>query len=359
MSEEGRRRLSRARAALEAGRADAAVREARLAVAASPTAEGFAVLARAFLAEGRPQEALDAASSGLGLRPDSEWLHRLRGTALLRLKRSAEALEAVDESLRCFADGGQAHYLRSLVLASLKRLPEAQESAERAVALDPQSAANLAQLADVHLAAGRHARAEALYRQSLSLEPTNAECLNNLGVALERQKRLEEAAMAYKSAFLLDPRLEVAKRNTHGAVHKLVGPAGMTVLAVVAIQALVRIGGALGAAAGGLALVVLAVALAVRHVRRRRALERLAEREPQLHGIYLRIDQEMRGRGRLRRRRAAAVAFALLALLMARSAWAGPSAAPGSLLRRALVCGVVVLLAGAAAWALWRRPKGA
>ena len=63
------------------------------------------------------------------------------------------------------------------------------------------------------------------------MDPNDAEALNNLGVSLENQGNLRDAALAYKSAVLLDPTWKTAKNNTTSAVDRyLATGSGITVL---------------------------------------------------------------------------------------------------------------------------------
>ncbi len=54
--------------------------------------------------------------------------------------------------------------------------------------------------------------------------------LNNLGVALEGQSKIKDAALAYKAAVLIDPSLEIAKVNAKNAIHQYVHIGGGALL---------------------------------------------------------------------------------------------------------------------------------
>ncbi len=298
--------IGRARAALDVGRLDEAERAARGALAVDPAAEeGHALLARVHLQRGAHDEALRTAEAGIGATPDSEWLHRLRALALSAMGRGDEARAAADEAVRLAPDLAPAHYVRSVVLEAMKALPEARESAERAVELDPEDASYHAQLGDLCLARDP-ARAERHYRESLALDPERAATLNNLGVALNAQKRTRDAALAFRSAVILDPSLTVAKQNTHASVRKLAGGGTLFAVAIGVTQGarlLERIGRGASESLRWVALaVVLAGAAATWGIwfwRRTAGIRRLAETDPQLHAIYVRLEADRKA-GRLR-----------------------------------------------------------
>lgn len=300
--------LSRARAALEVGRSEEAERCARGALAADPGAvEAHALLARALLAAGRWDDGVAAAEAGLAVAPEEEWLHRLRALLLRAAGRHEDALASADEAARLAPDLSEAHLVRSYVLESLKRIPAAREAAERAVALSPDDAGAHAQLGDLWLEKDP-ARAERSYREALSLDPERAMTLNNLGVALGKQERKREAALAFRSAVMLDPTLTVAKQNAHGSVRRLAS-GGTLLVAVIGVTQGAKLFGRLArhtasspALQYGLlaaALVGLAATWGIWWWRRTVGMRRLAETEPLLHGIYERLEADRKA-GRLK-----------------------------------------------------------
>ncbi len=307
MSEPGfEERIERARAALEVGRLDEAERGARGALAVDPAAEeGHALLARVHLSRGAHAEALRATEAGIGATPDSEWLHRLRALALSAMGRRDEALAAADEAVRLGPDLAPAHHVRSVVLEAMKDLPEARAAADRAVELDPEDARYHSQLGDLWLA-GDPARAERHYRESLALDPSRASTLNNLGVALNAQKRTRDAALAFRSAVILDPTLTVAKQNTHASVRRLAGGGALFAVAMGVTQGarlLERIGRGASESMRWIALAVVLAGIAatwgIWFWRRTAGIRRLAETDPQLHAIYVRLEADRKA-GRLR-----------------------------------------------------------
>ena len=72
---------------------------------------------------------------------------------------------------------------------------------------DPPTARVWYDLGNVHLAAGDPAGAERLYREAIARDPRDAAVHLNLGIALQRQSRRDEAATSYAEALRLDPTL--------------------------------------------------------------------------------------------------------------------------------------------------------
>ena len=303
MSEPGLQTLlGRADAALTLGRAEEAERAARGALAIEPAnPTGHALLTRALLLQAKAEEALRAAEAGVGACPDSEWLHRLRALSLRKLGKNREALAAADEAVRIAPDVPETHHARSLVLEALKRKAEAREASERAISLAPHEAPYHAQLGDLWVDTDA-AVAEGHYRESLRLDPSSAAVLNNLGVALLRQKQTREAALAFRSAVLLDPTLEVAKQNTHASARRLLGGgAALSMFFVItnAARLVSHVDGDLRPAGAGLALLLIVVGGTIWFVRKHLRMKRLAEEEPQLHAIYVTLEAERKA-GRLK-----------------------------------------------------------
>ncbi len=230
--------------------------------------------------------------------------------AHLAAGRLDEALAAADEALRSLGQGGEddgrrLRVLRAGTLLELGRVLEARAAAEAAVEAAPESADAHAILGDTWLA-DDPARAEARYRKSLALEPGQPRVLNDLGVALIRQRRRAEAAQAFRAALRLDPALVMARRNVFGASHPIRLAPWHGILAAVlwlAGTALLVAGGVLdgagGARAGRMGLVFLALSVAAAAWTWRVGRRRLAAEDPSLLALQFETLVEMKA-GRLR-----------------------------------------------------------
>ena len=302
---------ARAEAALQLSRWDDAAREAALMIAAEPEdSTGYAMLARAHLGKEEYGEALKLAEAGLVHDPDREWLHRLRCHALRLQGRLAEALEAADTSVRLLPDAAEAHAVRGSVLAGLKRPRDAEAAYAKALELDPDDAALHRELGDLFLKSDP-AKAEACYRRSLAIDASDAVTLNNLGAALNRQKRSDEAALAFKSAILADPTLRVAKQNAHSTINSRLGAVAGVCAVVYALSMVPRtlLKGPIRELDGaGFAVAVVVVMALIaggfwawrryRQDERAANLEKLKARDPQLHAIFVKLEADKR-EGRL------------------------------------------------------------
>lgn len=191
--------LSLAEAARILGRPIDAVAWAEAAVRAQPErAEGWSVLALAFIAAGRTEDGYAAAAEALrrtggggsgdggsgGGGSGAIQAHRAQALARLRRGQLAEAAAACDEALR-LADG----------------------AAQPAQAVRQAQAETLGTLALVRMLEGRAEEAEALFRRALSHRPVLPEILGNHASLLARLGRDEEALEQAEQAVALRPRL--------------------------------------------------------------------------------------------------------------------------------------------------------
>jgi tetratricopeptide (TPR) repeat protein len=290
--------LSRAETLLALRRWVDAERASREALAGDPASErGHAVRSLALAGQGRHGEAVLAADDGLARAPESEWLHRIRALALFHAGRHAEARAAAETAIGLEPRSAGAHHLRSMSLLALGDVAEAQAAAEEAVSLAPDSPELLAQLGNTCLR-DSPAEAEAHFRASLALDPEQAWVLNNLGVALRRAGRADEASRALEASVLLDPEQDLAKKNLFAAsnpvrrrgLHALVGLA----VNVAGIALFVHAGVSPAAgwafwAGGGLILAYVGTLAWIG----RAASRRLARTDPQIHALRARIQADL------------------------------------------------------------------
>jgi len=215
--------LSRASAAHELRRYEDVLREARAAIAIDPSLEtGYAYAAHAELGLGEPRKALELARAGLGLHPQSQSLNRSATSAALALGFNHVALAFADDAVRFSPQNSHAHNIRGDCLKALRRRDEARTAYESAIELAPNNAPHHRDLG-TFLLGSDPAEAALILRKSLDLDPLSAITHNNLGVALHKLKRPDEATFAFRTALRLDPTLNVAKENIHSAVSGLLG----------------------------------------------------------------------------------------------------------------------------------------
>jgi len=99
------------------------------------------------------------------------------------------------------------------IAADMRQIEEGMRWAERAAASDPRSAAPCYSMGRLWELANQLDRAEASYRQAISLDPAHARAYNNLGGVLRHMQRYDEALACYRQALLLDPEQPEANRN--------------------------------------------------------------------------------------------------------------------------------------------------
>jgi protein O-mannosyl-transferase len=119
---------------------------------------------------------------------------------------ATHALEVVGDSLPL-------HTMLAGFYLEQGRLEEAESIAKRTVQLWPDSSLPYANLATVLLQKKQFALAERMFREASSKAPLDANMLNNLGIALEGQGRIEEAPQSFAAALEKNPDLAQARQN--------------------------------------------------------------------------------------------------------------------------------------------------
>ena len=125
----------------------------------------------------------------------------------LALARSMEAAGQWDAAAEAYqttlaARPQHAHALHRLAVVRVRqgRPNEAEELFERALEANPGNANLFADVGYLDLLRGRDAAAERNLRQALALAPTHAAARGNLGSALARQGKTDEALAAFRAA---------------------------------------------------------------------------------------------------------------------------------------------------------------
>jgi len=114
----------------------------------------------------------------------------------LSSERQRELKRAIDEyrAIQSFnADRADAQTNLGLLEARLGNAPAAQRAYQAAISLQPSFAPAYLNLADMFRAGGQEERAELALRDGLRANPGDAPTHQALGLALVRQRRLEEA----------------------------------------------------------------------------------------------------------------------------------------------------------------------
>ena len=171
------------------------------------------VLAR----QGRIDEAVSEFRKAIALRPRYWEHHSALGVELAQAGRYVEAADAFREVVRLRPNSAQGYLNLGFVYYMLDDTNQALEYFRRATALAPNPAAH-SNIGAIQHKQGDYAAAVAAYQQSIALRPNSHIAHRNLGDALRRLSRGEEAREAYRKALALaraelavapsDPRLK-------------------------------------------------------------------------------------------------------------------------------------------------------
>jgi tetratricopeptide (TPR) repeat protein len=131
---------------------------------------------------------------------EDQRLDLLQARAMYGQGLRTEAREQVVAYLKKHKRDPDGWALRGLMLADDKLLKEAEEALQRADRLRPKDAAILNNLGYVQMAAGSVEKSVTTFRAALAADPTSLRARNNLGFALARLEKDEEALAAFRAA---------------------------------------------------------------------------------------------------------------------------------------------------------------
>lgn len=187
--------LAMARAALDAGRLEAAQAAARRAIVANPREpDAHLVLAAACERQGQLPEAIAAWMEAFTLEPARVSSALGLALAMARHGQPTQAAELLALALTLHPDEADLHTTRGNLLRALGRFDEAEACHRRALALAPHSPAIYANLSSLYLAWKRPADALAEAERAVSLAEGSSELRFNLGTCLLQLGRAGEAA---------------------------------------------------------------------------------------------------------------------------------------------------------------------
>ena len=273
-------------------------------------ASGAHARADALLDLRRPEEAATVARQGLAAAPDDVALWLVLGWSLHAARDNAGAREAAERAIALAPWAGEPYRLLAVVHLAGRRRPAALAAARAAMANAPDDPASLVVLAraqeanrqpkdaditvqqavalapewaPAQAAVGFHAlerkrwrAAEDALRRAVELDPTNPDYLNNLGVAVGRLGRAEEAMELFEAAARLEPRQQLPRENLARTAQRFVGGGALLLFLIRPVGALIglayEVGGDILGGLASAAVGVLALLFVVRSVRRRAAL---------------------------------------------------------------------------------------
>lgn len=127
------------------------------------------------------------------------------GVALRMLRQRERAFEALRNALLIEATRADTYLVLGTLFVETGQLEDAIQCFERAAVHDPAMPRARSHLAEQWSARGKVRRAEALFRQSLSMDPEHVEGWIGLGSTLEDLGQADGARAAYLNALLLRP----------------------------------------------------------------------------------------------------------------------------------------------------------
>lgn len=178
------------------------------------------VLAR----QGRIDEAVVEFQKAIALRPTAWQTHSYLGLALLANARYEQAIAAFAKVTELQPENDVGFQQLGTAYQAVGRNAEAKESYQRALTLRP-SAQLYSNLGTLEYSGGQYAAAVDAYRAAIKLRPNSAATHRNLGDALAKLNRLDEARTSYQEAVRL---AEVAVK---------INPADPRALAALAVYA--------------------------------------------------------------------------------------------------------------------------
>lgn len=196
-------RLALGLSLVNSGRNAEAVQELQRVLAARPNDdEARRYLGRALAALGRLDEALGEWRRALSTRPNNWQALSDMGRALFEARRFEEAEAAYRQLVALQADNVTGHQGLGAVYLRQGRTREALENYERAMAISPAGQV-LSSMGTLYYQEGDYQKAADTYRRAIDVRPNAAMTHRNLGDALTRLGRRDEALTSYRRAVQL------------------------------------------------------------------------------------------------------------------------------------------------------------
>jgi tetratricopeptide (TPR) repeat protein len=175
-------------------------------------------LARLYMNTGRIPEALEEVRRALETRPQADHLHRLRANLLVE---TGDFEGALSEARRAVAlrEWHQNHYTLGYVLYRAGRFGESAAAFRRVTELRPDNAWAFQNLGAALHQAGQVDEAEAAYRKAIAADPSAASLAwTDLGVLFYETDRVSSAVDAFRQALVLEPASGLMHRNLGDAL---------------------------------------------------------------------------------------------------------------------------------------------
>jgi tetratricopeptide (TPR) repeat protein len=185
---------------------------------------------RSLAAAGKLPEAVAALRRGLVLAPEDSVLHNDLGLALRRQEAKEEALACFERAVAIKPDNLDALFNLGNLLGEMERREEAEKVYRQGLAIQPNMPGMLNHLGLLLLWKAEHDEAEQCFRRAAHLMPdAPGPYLNNLGILLEQNNRLDEAVAVFQKVITCKESAPDAHKNM-GMIHLVRGdfPRGWT-----------------------------------------------------------------------------------------------------------------------------------
>ena len=174
--------------------------------------------------QGRYEDAVEA--YGTVLKRDSRYAlaYAGLGDALFQLQRYEAAVDALTTALEIqpgLPFAGKLYLLMGRAARALGQLGSAEGHFRRAMALDPDEAAALLDLAAVLRAQGRRDESDALMSRARELRPNDPANLQNIAEALRKEQRYDDALAAYREVLAISPDFALAHAGMGDTLFRL------------------------------------------------------------------------------------------------------------------------------------------
>jgi tetratricopeptide (TPR) repeat protein len=176
-------------------------------------APGYDSLAECWVAEGRPQKALEVLARGQRAVPEDPSLHEREGQLRHQLGDRRQAVRAYEKARELAPEAALLRVRLGELYRDEGQLEEAIAVMREALDLDPTVASYWNALGMVLGGAGRMKEAEHSFREALAREPDEAQYVYNLGLALLRQGMNREAESEFRRVLDLEPRFGPARER--------------------------------------------------------------------------------------------------------------------------------------------------
>jgi tetratricopeptide (TPR) repeat protein len=160
---------------------------------------------------GRKNDALDSATTALGLDPQNDYYFALKSLILSDLHRHGEALAAADEAIAIDPEDSFNFSVKASALCGLRRWTEAEANCRTALAIDPDDSMASHLLTNVLRLQGRIEETQAAVDLQLSEDPESPFAHANAGWARLHQGRQRQAEEHFKEALRLDASMDSAR----------------------------------------------------------------------------------------------------------------------------------------------------